>query len=700
MANTIVGTIELVAKIDTSKFKAEANEVNRTAESMADTVGESADKAEKRGSSAFSRFSRSAISGLLKISSIVSGALTGAVTGLILQGGISRALNIEDAQAKLRGLGHDAKNVQTIMESALASVKGTAYGLDAAATIAAGAVAAGIKPGKELTKYLSMTADAATIAGSNLDEMGSVLNRVQTSQKAYTEDLNMLADRGIPIFQWLQEEYKVTATELRSMVSDGEIDAATYFKVIQKNIGGAALESGATTRGAWANMRAAMSRVGAAIVKDIIPRVRDGFGSLTKWFDANSDNIVNAVGKALSTIKSLALSSIDLARRIGSFLQPSITALINSFRNILPVLSEFLTTYLRPIAQVLGGVFVGALWLATNTVRVVIQVLQSLLSWLNQNSQAVMSLTIAVGAFLVALRGYSIITTFATAIASIGTVSSVATAGIGLLRGALIALYASITPVTAVVGGLAAVAGILASNWLYGKTQADRLREAQDRLRESSQALKDAQANGERAALNLEGAGLRVERATKSQQEAIKQYGAGSLEAREATHQLEQANNDLKNAQSEVARTSGEILQAQLEQAKAMEREREEVRKTAKAYEELQKAKRNASTSYAGGSPRPSGGFGFGFASGGFTGRGGTYEPAGIVHKGEYVLPKTAVDQSTGMPKFDELHPSIENNIGTINISDQQTADYFLKRLTNNQEITSQGLVPLQSYGV
>jgi len=38
------------------------------------------------------------------------------------------------------------------------------------------------------------------------------------------------------------------------------------------------------------------------------------------------------------------------------------------------------------------------------------------------------------------------------------------------------------------------------------------------------------------------------------------------------------------------------------------------------------------------------------FASGGFTGRGGKMDPAGIVHKGEYVVPKQFVNQSTGMP--------------------------------------------------
>lgn len=44
-----------------------------------------------------------------------------------------------------------------------------------------------------------------------------------------------------------------------------------------------------------------------------------------------------------------------------------------------------------------------------------------------------------------------------------------------------------------------------------------------------------------------------------------------------------------------------------------------------------------------------------GYASGGFTGAGGMYEPAGIVHRGEYVIPKRDVNQSTGLPYADAL---------------------------------------------
>lgn len=39
-----------------------------------------------------------------------------------------------------------------------------------------------------------------------------------------------------------------------------------------------------------------------------------------------------------------------------------------------------------------------------------------------------------------------------------------------------------------------------------------------------------------------------------------------------------------------------------------------------------------------------------GFQSGGYTGAGAANSPAGIVHKGEYVIPKDQVNQRTGLP--------------------------------------------------
>jgi tape measure domain-containing protein len=56
------------------------------------------------------------------------------------------------------------------------------------------------------------------------------------------------------------------------------------------------------------------------------------------------------------------------------------------------------------------------------------------------------------------------------------------------------------------------------------------------------------------------------------------------------------------------------------------------------------------------------------FATGGFTGRGGKYEPAGIVHKGEHVIPKEMVNQSTGMPDWDKIGVA-GGTIFTVNLN-------------------------------
>lgn len=191
-------------------------------------------------------------------------AATSGLVGMTLVKGFNRLKGIDEARAKLMGLGHDAKSIEGIMDSALSSVKGTFYDMSEAATTAAGAVAAGIKPGKDLTRYLSLTADAAAISGSSMSEMGSIFNKVQTSQKAYTEELEMLADRGVPIYQWIADEAGVAQGAVKELASDGKISSELFLKAIEENIGGAAKIMGESSfTAAIANIGASISRIGA-----------------------------------------------------------------------------------------------------------------------------------------------------------------------------------------------------------------------------------------------------------------------------------------------------------------------------------------------------------------------------------------------------------------------------------------------------
>src|SRR5690606_39663289 len=112
------------------------------------------------------RFSSGASKWMKRGGLAIAGAATLAI-GTALKKGFDRLTGIENATAKLSGLGHSAQSVEKIMDSALAAVKGTAFGLDDAAAVAASSVAAGVKPGQDLQRTLTLVADAATIGGTS-----------------------------------------------------------------------------------------------------------------------------------------------------------------------------------------------------------------------------------------------------------------------------------------------------------------------------------------------------------------------------------------------------------------------------------------------------------------------------------------------------------------------------------------------------
>lgn len=201
-------------------------------------------------------------------------AVTAAVAGAgaaIFAMGMGRATAIENAQAKMKGLGFTAEEVTGIMDNALTAVKGTAYGLDEAATLAATAVAAGIKPGEGLARQLSLVTNAAAASGVSMGEMGDIMRKVWTAGAVSTDQLDQLAGRGIPIWTDLAEAYGVSGDELRAMVNDGKVDMEGFTSVLEGSVGAVAKEMGGTFTGSAANAKAAISRLGAVAAAELLP---------------------------------------------------------------------------------------------------------------------------------------------------------------------------------------------------------------------------------------------------------------------------------------------------------------------------------------------------------------------------------------------------------------------------------------------
>lgn len=286
----------------------------------------SIDKAGAKGSTSLTSQLGSAFGKIGKIGLGTITTITGGIVALAAKGGFDRALNIENAKAKLKGLGHDSASVTEIMNDALASVKGTAFGLGDAATVAASLSASGVKQGGQLTNVLKTVADTAQISGRSLTDIGTIFGSVAARGKLQGDDMLQLMSSGIPVLQMLGKHLGKTSGDISTMVSKGQIDFQTFADAMQEGMGGAALSAGTTFTGALANVKAALSRLGEQVATPILDGLRGLFNQaipLIDGFTAAATPIMQKVGASLQSGLENALPSIQrFAGKFTALFQP------------------------------------------------------------------------------------------------------------------------------------------------------------------------------------------------------------------------------------------------------------------------------------------------------------------------------------------------------------------------------------------
>ena len=157
--------------------------------------------------------------GINAIKSVVS-----TITGPLIQGGIQRALNLEQANFMFEGLGLDAKQMLSIADSA---VTGTAYSLDAAAK-AAGSLAASNVPLEKMEGTLKAIAGTAAMSGSSFTDVADVFTKVAGQGRLMGDDLLRLSSRGLNAAAELAKYLNTTEADVRDMTTKGKIDFETF----------------------------------------------------------------------------------------------------------------------------------------------------------------------------------------------------------------------------------------------------------------------------------------------------------------------------------------------------------------------------------------------------------------------------------------------------------------------------------------
>lgn len=302
------------------------------------------------------------------------GAITGigtAVVGLAAKGGLTRALNLEQAQTMFKGLKLQWSDYEKTINDA---VEGTAFSLDSAALVAAQLAASGVGAGKQMETALNACVGAAATFGRDLGDIGSVFQKVAAKGKLSGDELMQLNERGINAVSVLSEYLGKTQDEVSQMVSKGKIDFETFSNAMYAAFGESAQAANETFTGSMANMRSALNRIGADFMtpfKDaaipVFNAVREALNAVRKTLEPLSDRfgeLTERVSGKLVTALSVFTDYLRSGNSIADAAKKTIDGLFGAgtIQNIIGLVSALGgLAALGPVLRVAGtGINVAA----------------------------------------------------------------------------------------------------------------------------------------------------------------------------------------------------------------------------------------------------------------------------------------------------------------------------------------------------
>lgn len=285
----------------------QSEETRGSLENMEDSV----DNASGR----FSGLGKMAQSGLKvvdKWAKIGATAVAGLATGMLALGIKSNA-SLETSQVAwttLLGTQEDAKKMLDNITKYAATTPFSKTGVDTMAKQLHNAGFEGQSLFDQLTKFGNM-GSAFGIQEDSLSEMVRQYSQVQMAQVAYTEDLNILQDRGIPIFKGLAEVMGVSVAEVKNMAGQGKITADIYNEAINKiasSTEGAMDKQSKTFSGMLSTIQDNVVNISQKIIQPIFEKIIEYMPliiDLADNFSANLDEgkgILDSLKESITTV--------------------------------------------------------------------------------------------------------------------------------------------------------------------------------------------------------------------------------------------------------------------------------------------------------------------------------------------------------------------------------------------------------------
>lgn len=208
--------------------------------------------------------------------------------------------------------------------------------------------ASGIEPTEDLLTLFTDTAAITTDQIGSLQAITDLFSRT-TAGGLGLEELNRLADRGVPVFRILEEQLGITRLQISEVgkTSEGaQKILAALSKGIREDFGGATARVTDNLSVSFSNFQIALGNTANTFGQGFSPALRDVTNDLTAFIEEN-DELVKTLGQAVGTTLKLFIQVLGtiavVAMRVVeafTFVNTKIAEFIDKTKDLIPFLRE------------------------------------------------------------------------------------------------------------------------------------------------------------------------------------------------------------------------------------------------------------------------------------------------------------------------------------------------------------------------
>jgi tape measure domain-containing protein len=322
-------------------------------------------------------------------------AATVAGIAAIGKSAITAAADMEMLTTQFEVMLGSAEKANEMMEDLKTFAAETPFALEDLAKGSQQLLSFGVKT-EDIMKTLKMLGDTAGGSSEKLNGLVLAYGKVTTKGKASMEELNMLAERGLPIFKVLADQLGVTRAQFFKMVSKGQVSAKDVTKAFETmtNEGGMFFEGmkkqSLTFHGLVSTMRDNFKLLLADIGTEFMPIMKEIVQVIT---DLTKGPLKEFVGALVGSLQPILKLIADLLSPLFQLLVPvfnTLTAvitplieiisalLIPAFKILSPIL-EFVSKTFQRIGDFISAIFVPIIELFGKVLEGVAPILKGIL---------------------------------------------------------------------------------------------------------------------------------------------------------------------------------------------------------------------------------------------------------------------------------------------------------------------------------